>query len=150
MNAVIDIIASFQGEYRFLSNFWPHEIIFEGCIYPSVEHAYQAAKTDSSTDRKWISLARTPGRAKQMGKHVDLRKNWHELKLPIMRDLVILKFKHIDLAVKLVDTMPCVLVEGNNWGDEYWGMCNGHGANNLGRLLMEVRTELLRLPCFAG
>jgi len=45
------MINEFQGQYRFLSNFWflPNGIEYEGKIYKTVEHAYQAAKF---TDKK--------------------------------------------------------------------------------------------------
>src|SRR6185369_8674281 len=38
-------ILEFQGDNRFLSNFFPAEVIYEGITYPTAEHAYQAAKT---------------------------------------------------------------------------------------------------------
>ena len=38
------IIDSFRGEYGFLSNFNKSRVEFEGMTYPSVEHAFQAAK----------------------------------------------------------------------------------------------------------
>ena len=31
------------------------------------------------------------------------------------------------------------LVEGNYWGDTFWGICNGEGTNWLGILLMAER-----------
>ena len=40
-----EVINEFQGKYRFLSNFYPCDIVYEGIQYPSTEHAYQAAKT---------------------------------------------------------------------------------------------------------
>jgi len=42
----MEAITSFQGEYRFLSNFWPCHIVRDGLVYPSLEHAYAASKTD--------------------------------------------------------------------------------------------------------
>ena len=38
-------IDSFSKEYRFMTNFYPCEIEFDGNIYSSVEHAYCASKT---------------------------------------------------------------------------------------------------------
>jgi hypothetical protein len=34
------------------------------------------------------------------------------------------------------------LIEGNTWGDTFWGVCNGIGQNHLGKILMAKRTEL--------
>src|SRR3954468_6821071 len=53
-------IDSFQGEYRFLSNFWPAGVEFEGITYPTAEHAYQAAKTLDVALRKRIAAEPTP------------------------------------------------------------------------------------------
>jgi predicted NAD-dependent protein-ADP-ribosyltransferase YbiA (DUF1768 family) len=46
------------------------------------------------------------------------------------------------LADKLIATGDTELIEGNNWRDYFWGMCNGKGKNNLGKILMKVREEL--------
>lgn len=39
------MINHFSGKYRVLSNFYPSKIVYEGRVYPTVENAYQAAKT---------------------------------------------------------------------------------------------------------
>jgi len=44
-------INTFRGKYRFLSNFYYAEVNYEGIRYPTVEHAYQAAKTLSTDIR---------------------------------------------------------------------------------------------------
>jgi hypothetical protein len=60
--------------------------------------------------------------------------------------LLMQKFtRHPQLARELVGTGDAELVEGNTWGDEFWGVCNGRGSNQLGRLLMEVRALLRSL-----
>jgi len=38
------MIDSFKGDFRFLSNFYPVNVDYEGIMYPTVEHAYVAAK----------------------------------------------------------------------------------------------------------
>lgn len=47
-----------------------------------------------------------------------------------------------ELRRKLLRTGDAMLVEGNYWGDTYWGVCFGSGKNMLGKLLMQVREEL--------
>lgn len=137
------MINSFRGPYRFLSNFWLAEVILDGLTYPTVEHAYQAAKTISSTHRSQIQQASTPGKAKRLGKRVPLRPNWDEAKLPTMEQLLRQKFSvfsNLHLCQELLDTKPHVLVEGNTWNDRYWGQCPiGVGENHLGKLLMKIR-----------
>lgn len=136
----MNIIGPFQGEYRFLSNFYPAEVHYDGVFYPTVEHAYQAAKTLSLLARESIKEAKSPGEAKKLGYKVPIRRDWEELKLHIMRDLVFQKFfVHDDLRVKLLETGNAELQEINTWGDTYWGVCNGVGENNLGKILMDFR-----------
>lgn len=132
-------ITNFRGRFRFLSNFWPVDIIFEGDAYPSVEHAYQAAKTLHKDDRDVIRRANTPGIAKRLGKKVPMRDDWDEVKLTIMRELLIQKFKSKTLRSRLRELADVQLIEGNYWGDTFWGVCKGKGENRLGKLLMEIR-----------
>jgi len=135
-------ISSFTMEYSFLSNFYPCLIEFDGDIYPSLEHAYQAAKTNDPNERKKIREEKQVRRAKQIGRHVTIREDWEQIKVEVMRDLLKKKFENPQLRKLLLDTYPHDLVEGNNWGDTFWGVCRGHGKNMLGVLLMQLRSEL--------
>jgi len=138
------MISEFRGVHRFLSNFWPVEIRFEGVEYPTVEHAYQAAKTNDLYFRKLIQGCLTPGQAKRMGGKVPIRSDWEKIKDKVMLRLLREKFKHMALKELLLGTGECRLVEGNTWGDTYWGVCNGKGKNQLGNLLMYVREEVAK------
>ena len=80
--------------------------------------------------------------AKRLGKKVTLRTDWDSVKIPIMYELVDNKFKHFDLAEMLLATKNQHLVEGNWWGDTYWGVCKGVGQNKLGKMLMKLRENL--------
>jgi N-glycosidase YbiA len=132
-------IDSFRGDYCFLSNFHPCKIQYEGIEYTSVEHAYQASKSMSWKIRKEIANLLKPGDAKRMGKNLLIRKDWDTVKLSIMKELVKKKFSIPELQKKLLATGDAELVEGNWWGDDFWGVCNGRGENYLGKILMEVR-----------
>lgn len=133
-------IKAFKGKHRFLSNFYPATVSLDGLEYPSVEHAFQAAKTLDPEARDAIRAAGTPGKAKRMGRKVDLREDWEESKLLAMLELVWQKFfKHPELKQLLLDTGDVEIIEGNSWGDSYWGVCEGKGRNNMGRLLMYIR-----------
>lgn len=137
------MIDSFKGEYRFLSNFWECEIIYEDISYPSVEHAYQAAKAVDSQVKKKIATASTPGKAKREGQKAIKVLDWDNKKFSIMKTLVTYKFTtHEDLKQKLLETGEQQLIEGNTWKDVYWGVCDGIGDNNLGKILMEIRDNL--------
>jgi ribA/ribD-fused uncharacterized protein len=134
-------VYGFFGEYRWLSNFWPATVRMDGVTYPTVENAYQAAKTITPSEREQFVNV-TPGRAKQLGKAIWLRKDWDREKEAIMLALLRQKFRHPDLQVKLIMTADAHLEESNDWGDVYWGVCNGKGQNRLGHLLMAVRAEV--------
>lgn len=140
MPALID---SFKGPYAFLSNFYPVEIEWEGLVYPSLEHAFQASKTTSEDLRRYVRDQKTPGLAKRAGRTLELREDWDSERLWVMEALLVLKFSRPDLAEKLLATGDARLVEGNDWGDRFWGAVNGAGHNHLGKLLEKVRAAML-------
>ena len=139
-------IERFSGRARFLSNFYPSIIEFEGQRYPTVEHAFQAAKTSDPKLRKRIREAGTPGTAKALGRKVPLRQDWERVKLDVMLGFLRKKFGHSMLRDLLLGTGTAKLVEGNTWNDTFWGVVDGRGRNHLGRLLMQVRDELRQKP----
>ena len=136
------MIGSFQGEYRFLSNFHPSPVAMGDKVWPTVEHAYQASKTLDTGLRETIRMAATPGQAKRLGRILTLRRDWEAVKDGIMLDLLREKFRSEPLKTALLRTHPHILMEGNTWNDTYWGVCRGVGKNMLGTLLMQVRDEL--------
>lgn len=150
----------------FLSSFYPVliTVAFEvpgsepvNETYASVEHAYQAAKTYVAGERESL---RTPGlaagMAKRMGQFVTIRKNWESSKVTVMLQLLTIKFQRTDLRERLLSTAPKMLIEGNYWHDNFWGVCmcprtikgcqGASGTNNLGKLLMNLRRELQNRP----
>jgi ribA/ribD-fused uncharacterized protein len=142
-DASLGRINSFEGPYRFLSNFYPAEIEFEGMTYPSVEHAYQSAKTLDREIRKQIAAIADPGDAKRMGRAQQVRADWEEVKFDVMETCVRYKFTHHpELKEKLLATGNAYLEEGNTWKDRIWGVYQGQGENRLGKILMKVRNEL--------
>ena len=136
------MINYFDGEYYFLSNFYPCEVVFEGLSFKSSEAAFQAMKTNDLEQRlKFTTL--NSNEAKKLGRKIALRKDWEQIKDSIMFQIVRAKFhQHGDLYRKLIATGEEELVEGNWWNDTYWGQCNGVGKNKLGKILMIVREEL--------
>lgn len=135
-------IDKFEGQYGWLSNFYPVEVKLDGKKYPSVEHAYQAAKTLNKEEREEIRLLKKASLAKTKGKKVTMRSDWDKVKVSVMADLVRQKFKNEDLKKMLLATGDEQLIEGNWWGDIFWGVCRGVGMNHLGNILMKVREDL--------
>lgn len=139
----MEIIDSFNGKYRFLSNFYECNVHYEGITYPSSEHAYQAAKSINPEVRKYVAKLPSPSVSKRFGSQIYLRDDWDYIKLSIMRQIVFDKFAHnTDLKNRLLATNSAILIEGNTWNDTYWGMCDGVGDNNLGTVLMQLRSRL--------
>jgi ribA/ribD-fused uncharacterized protein len=143
-----DVIDKFVGEYSFLSNFYnsPMKLdLGEVGLFSihNVEEVYQAAKAVSVAEARWVLQSQTPGIAKRRGREVTMVPNWDEIKDKVMRMALDEKFKqNPDLAAKLVATGDATLIEGNHWGDTYWGICKGVGQNKLGLMLMEIRDGL--------
>ena len=138
------MIGRFFGKYRFLSNFYPSLLKYRNGSFPSVENAFQAMKTlDLEARKAFMDPAMTPNKAKGAGRKVTLRPDWESVKLDIMDHLVNKKFHdHPELAKLLLATGNQELVEGNNWNDTFWGVCQGRGENHLGLILMRVRNKL--------
>jgi N-glycosidase YbiA len=136
------MINKFDGEHAFLSNFFECDVTFERITYPTAENAFQAAKVlDKEKRKEFINI--TAGQAKRLGRKVDLREDWNSVRLNVMFRILCAKFfTNKELMQKLQDTGDEELVEGNTWNDTFWGVCNGKGENNLGKLLMHVRQLL--------
>jgi ribA/ribD-fused uncharacterized protein len=149
----MNVINRFADSHRFLSNFYPSPLVYEDIAYRTVEHAYQASKTTDRELRELMSRLSTAADAKEIGKLLPKREDWHDVKESIMAELVVLKFAEgSTLAKRLLLTYPMALVEGNYWHDTFWGVCTcegkktpkcpGGGSNKLGLLLAYHREYL--------
>ena len=140
MSKVIDC---FKGEYHWLSNFHSCPVHHEGLTFKNTEAAFQASKTLNMDEReKFVGI--NPLIAKRMGRRVKLRTDWESVKIVVMRNVLRCKFsQNPELKAKLIATGDSKLEEGNNHGDRIWGTVNGKGQNHLGKLLMEIRAELM-------
>lgn len=139
-------IREFKGAYAFLSNFYEQDLLFEGEIWPTAEHAYQACKTNDPREKAWVRSMATPGSAKRLGRKVELREDWETVKADCMFQVLKAKFKNPELREQLLATEDAELIEGNTWGDHYWGKVKYKnkwvGQNMLGKLLMVLRDDL--------
>lgn len=142
------MITKFQEQYRFLSNFYICPVTYDGVMYSSAEAAYQAQKTTAPEDRALFAEMK-PDVAKQMGKAVKLRPDWPEVKQQHMQEILRAKFtQNPQLKAKLLETGDQLLVEGNTWHDNEWGICQCpkcrqvKGQNLLGKALMDLRKSL--------
>lgn len=138
---IIDRFTKEEG-HDFLSNFYRSTVRFEGNLYSTVEHAYQAAKTTDRSVREIIRKAPSPAEAKKLGQGICLRPDWLEIRLDVMRLLVREKFENPFLRPLLVATDDAELILNNKWNDKFWGVCRGVGENWLGKILMEERRRI--------
>lgn len=145
-------IVTFTKEYRFLSNFFPCIIVSNDITFPSVEHYYQAMKADEIAVQRRVAKSATAADAKDFGYKIQqdedlFKQDFHDNKLKIMTEGLLQKFApNTPLAEKLLATEGYLLIEGNYWKDNYWGVDfkNGIGQNKLGILLMRIREKLIQ------
>lgn len=137
-------VKMFRGQYAFLSNMHPASFLWDGRMYLNAEAAFQSAKCLDPFERDRFS--HMDGKtAKREGKKVLLRKDWEQVKVGLMKEIVTAKFaQNKDLLQQLIFTGSVTLTEGNMWNDTFWGvnLKTGKGENHLGRILMEVRAAL--------
>ena len=94
--------------------------------------------------KEYIAGLSSPSEARRMGRRLEYRKDWEDIKLDIMKEIIKCKFdQNADLQEKLLNTGLEELVEGNDWKCEFWGVDSrtGKGENHLGKILMDVREE---------
>lgn len=139
--AIPKVIGRFDGEYRWLSNFYLCMIVYDNIMYNSVENFYQAMKASPTAimeimvrvgneyvpklvyTRKHMATI-PPAQAKKIGNKITLPSNWNQIKVEVMRIGLIEKFKIPELRAKLLATGNAYLEEGNTWHDNFWGVCS--------------------------
>jgi ribA/ribD-fused uncharacterized protein len=138
----------FCGEFEFLSNFSPSPVEYKGHIYPSIEVAFQSAKCYNEVDAGLFKKFKThfdSGKAKRLGRQINLRPDWENIKLDIMFDLLCKKFQIPSLRQQLLTTGDMEITEFNQWHDITFGVCTCNrcskkeAKNILGKMLMEIR-----------
>lgn len=162
------MISSFRGKHAFLSNMVAVNIAQSGLTFPSVENAYMwekcrectiEIKGEDKAEEFWeigeitswtqFCLLMPPNIVKKKSREVELRKDWGDVKLHIMFKLLKLKFNQEPFKSKLLATDLENIVEGNFWGDKFWGVdlkvSPNEGENWLGRLLMDIRLKMRKL-----
>lgn len=134
-------IDEFRDYFYFLSNFYQANVVYNGIRYQNNEAAFQSMKCPERAE-EFSTL--NPSFAKSLGRHVKLREDWEHVKEQIMYEICLAKFtQNEDLKEKLLTTGDALLIEGNNWNDREWGVCNGEGKNKLGAILMKIRAEIM-------
>lgn len=141
----------YERDFYVLSNFSAFAVMYNALDFPTSEHAYHWMKFNAPGDdqhdiRARIRLARSAHDAFKIAeKHkVDRRADWDEVKADVMLDILRVKAaQHEYVRRKLIATGDRILVE-DSWRDDVWGWGpNRDGQNLLGKLWMQVRSELI-------
>ena len=83
----------FTGYYQCFENSFPVSISVGGIAYPSVEHAFQAAKVSDAFLKHNISKIESLSEVTELLKDVPVRPNWEEVKYATLEQLMNLKFE---------------------------------------------------------
>lgn len=142
LNQKLEVVDSFKGDYEMFSNFYPCVVHYESFNFPTVEHAFVAAKSMDMMFRRRISEipAEQPGKAKRLGRQCILRPDWELRKVSVMHNLLMQKFSYQKFRKLLLSTQDAMIIEGNYWHDNFWGDCYCEkckdipGKNQLGKI----------------
>lgn len=138
-----------EKPYGAFSNLYRREVEFEGEVFSTSEHAYQAGKARKPEVKKWLMASPSPSLLAMAAHGLyywDVAPGWSTTKFDRMKNVLRAKFtQHEDLRELLLLTGDARLVESatvDNEVNRTWGEVNGVGRNMLGKLLMEIRDEL--------
>jgi ribA/ribD-fused uncharacterized protein len=133
------------GTYGFLSNLYKKSLTFEGVEFKTAEHAYQYGKFEDPETQEWAMKAPKPHLLAILAHGLfswDIVKNWSNIKVNRMLEVLRVKFSDPELREKLLETGKCRLIEQSK-SDPFWGIGKKlNGKNMLGKLLMKVRDEI--------
>lgn len=127
--------------WQLLSNFALTPFALNGQTWPTVEHYSQANKALSASDQDQIAQARSPFRARQLGRRIKLRPEWDAIRGSVMLAALRAKFTRHDESREVLLSTGTQEIHEDASGDTYWG---AQGEDRLGQLLMMVRDEVVR------
>lgn len=142
----IETIDNFNGVFDFLNNEYPCAIFFEGRLYPSVFHAFQAARSEKDHERAKIAMAESLQELYELATEIEDPNDWANKRLTVMERCLRDKFRrHRELRERLRKTGNRELI--NTYSDRsssnlFWGMVDGQGQNHLGTLLQNIRLDI--------
>ena len=138
-----------EKPFGVFSNLYRRSVVFEGEVFATCEHAYQAGKARKPAVRRWLMDAPSPALLAMAAHGLyywDIAPGWSAGKFDRMRAVLRAKFtQHEDLGRVLLSTGEARLVEVgtvDNDVNRLWGEVNGVGQNMLGEMLMKLRGEL--------
>lgn len=143
-----DVIGFYPREFYPLDNFSSFKVEYEGYLYASCEEAYQALSFKGSSEElyKKVINSHSADEAQRIAyaNRNKQRQDWNEIKVELMEKLLRAKLEQNPyVKKKLLETKDYIIVEDSP-KDDFWGWGpNRDGFNQLGKLWMKLRDELL-------
>ncbi len=142
----LEPVKFYEGPFYMFSNFASFAVVWRGKLWPTSEHAYQAAKFNHPTLQEGIRKATSAHMAKKIAEQYDEQKrpDWHEVNVAIMEEILRAKLEqHPYIREKLIKTGERKMIEDSP-KDAFWGRGPDHqGQNHLGRIWMKLREEIV-------
>ena len=144
---VNEYIGFYPRELYVLDNFSAFAIEYQGVLYQTVEHAYQALGFIISAPEIYEEIVNSKSAHEaQKIAHENKEKrrsDWGDVRVGIMEDLLRAKVsQHPYVKRKLLETKDYVLCEDSPKDSFYGCGPDRKGENILGKLWMKLRTEL--------
>lgn len=142
-----EVIGFYNREFDPFSNFSSFAVEWKGRLWPTSEHAYQAAHfLDTYPDIvEEIYKATSAHNAKKIAHRNEDKfpADWDSKKVSIMEDICLHKLQqHAYVEQKLLETEDKEIVEDSP-KDYFWGRgLNKDGRNELGKIWMKLRGKL--------
>lgn len=142
-----DVVGCYEREFYTFSNFSSFQVEWRGQLWPTSEHAYQAAHFFETAPELAASIHAMHSAheafvtAKENGDKT--RKDWEAVKIGIMEDICRHKLaQHEYVRTQLLKTADVLIVEDSPV-DSFWGWgADRKGRNELGKVWMRLRDEL--------
>ncbi|EKM52578.1 uncharacterized protein PHACADRAFT_100358 [Phanerochaete carnosa HHB-10118-sp] len=135
--------------YYEFTNFSPHPIQYQGKLYPTSEHLFQAYKFLSTRPDLAERVRTTPTPRAALEEATRMRKlqrsDWFDVNISVMDQVLEAKFtQNAQLKKLLLDTGERDIIEDSPV-DSFWGCgADGQGRNELGKALVRLRKKFRR------
>ena len=143
-----EIIGFYPREFYCFDNFSSFKVKYDGYLYSTVEEAYQSLgfKDTAPEIYNQIIHCNSAHEAQKIAyaNRNKRRKDWDVYKLELMENLLRCKIEQNSyVKKKLLETKDYVIVEDSP-KDNFWGWGeNRDGNNELGKLWMKLRNEIM-------
>ena len=137
---------TFKGTLHNLSNWAICDLTYRGRKFSSVEQAYFYQLLNEHREHQLAEAIMGLSNAheiKLIGETVDISKEWLKKRASVITDIMREKFQIKKFKDELIATYPHPL--HHNVSSMFWGTgAKGDGQNMTGKVLMEIRGELIR------